>query len=189
MLTVGIMAIGGVIGAAVSAVTSIVTQQISTGYVSWQSVGIAAISGFVSGAIAASPLGLLWQMALGGTIGATSYIADCYVNDNEVQVSGVLWSFVGGTISGVISGPGANEGYVLNDLFEQTSNIIAREMRRTNQAYAQKAIARAISYRNNLVSYKIWSSSFRFTLGVELSAKINTIYSKMARTLYDSVGY
>ncbi len=187
LLTIGIMAIGGVIGAAVSAVASIVTQQISTGSVSWQSVGVAAITGFVSGAIAASPLNLYWQIALGGIIGVTSYVADCYVNDNKVQAGGVICSFVGGAISGAISGPGANEGFVLNDLFEQTSNIIAREMRRANQVYAQKAIARAIMYRNNYVFYKVWSSVSRFALGVELSTKMNAIYSKLKTPQVDPV--
>ena len=52
-VTIGIMAVGGIIGAAVSAVSSAVTQQVLTGTVNWKSVGVAAVSGFVSGAVAA----------------------------------------------------------------------------------------------------------------------------------------
>ena len=54
------MLAGGVIGAAISAVTSIAVQYGSEGSVSWGSVAVAAGSGFVSGAMAASPLNRKW---------------------------------------------------------------------------------------------------------------------------------
>ncbi len=61
-ITVGIMAVGGLIGAGVSAVASAVTQYRMAGSINWKSVAVSAAGGFVSGAIAASPLG-----AVGGS--------------------------------------------------------------------------------------------------------------------------
>ena len=66
-VTVGIMAAGGVIGSAISALSSAATQKLLTGSVNWKSVGVAAVSGFVSGAVSASPLGPLGQKILGGS--------------------------------------------------------------------------------------------------------------------------
>ena len=60
-ITIGIMAVGGLIGAAISTVSFIVTQQMMAGTINWKFVGIAAATGFISGLVATSPLGLLGQ--------------------------------------------------------------------------------------------------------------------------------
>ena len=61
-VTLGLALVGGIIGAAISAASSAVTQYVFTGSVNWKSVGVATVSGFISGAIATSPIGLIGQM-------------------------------------------------------------------------------------------------------------------------------
>jgi RHS repeat-associated protein len=148
-VTVGVMAVGGLIGAAISAVSSAVTQKALTGTVNWKSVGVAAASGFVSGAVAASPLGIVGQQIAGGVIGGLSYAADCYVNDKAMKLDEAILSVGMGVVSGRIGGSGANEKMVLSNAAKSAKQTIARESRRANQQYAQKVIAATISSRNN----------------------------------------
>jgi hypothetical protein len=172
------MAIGGVIGSAISAVTSAFTQYAINGEVNMKSVGVAAASGFVSGAIAASPIGLPGQIIAGGFIGGASYVADCYVNDDAVTIDGALLSVGMGALSGLIGGPGANENYVLTNAFTGFKKTIAREGRRANQAYAQKVIASKTSYISDVFSITLWDSSARFAAGCGVSSGVTTGYGK-----------
>ena len=177
-LTAGIMAVGGLIGAAVSAVSSVVTQKALTGTVNWKSVGVAAASGFVSGAVAASPLGLAGQMVAGGVISGLSYAADCYVNDKAMKLDEAVISVGMGVVAGRIGGAGANEEMVLTNAANSAKQAIARETRRANQDYAQKAIAAAISSRNNTFATTAWASSARFAVGTGFSNGVNAFWSK-----------
>ena len=175
-LTVGIMAIGGVIGAAVSAVSSAVTQQALTGTVNWKSVGVAAATGFVSGAVAASPLGIQGQKIAGGIIGGLSYVADCYVNDKPLKLDDAMLAVGMGYFSGKIGGAGANENMMLTDSAHRTMQVITREAHRANQEYAQKAKARAIGYCINLFEFTTWEASVRFAIGTGVSNGVTTEY-------------
>ncbi len=177
--TVGIMAVGGVIGATISAISSAATQKSLTGTVNWKSVGVAAVAGFVSGAIAASPLGIVGQQIAGAAIGGLSYAADCYVNDREMKLDEAVLSIGMGIVSGRIGGSGANENMALTSVINSTKQTIVRESRRANQQYALKAVASTISYRNNIISVSTWSSSFRFSLGCGLSNGFTSSYSKL----------
>ena len=177
-VTAGLMAAGGLIGSAISAVSSAVTQYAITGTVNWKSVGVAAASGFVSGAIAASPLGLFGQKVAGGVIGGLSYAADCYVNDKAMKLDEAIVAVGSGVISGKIGGSGANQKMALTNVYDSTRNTIAREARRANQTYAQKAVASALSYRNNTVANAAWASGFRFAAGSEVSNASNIAYSR-----------
>ena len=159
------MAVGGVVGAAISAVSSAVTQYALTGTVNWKSVGVSAASGFVSGAIAASPLGKLGQVVAGGVIGGLSYAADCYVNNKAMKLDEAIISVIAGAASGKIGGAGADKDHVLSNAFNGTKKVIERETRRANQKYAQKAISKAISSRNNIFASTVSESAIRFTTG------------------------
>ena len=178
-ITAGLMAVGGLIGAAISAVSSAVTQQALTGTVNWKSVGVAAATGFVSGAVAASPLGIVGQQVAGGVIGGLSYAADCYVNGKEMKLDEAILSVGMGVISGRIGGAGANEKLALSDAARSAKQAIAREARRANQKYAQKAIARTISSRNNVFANTAWVASFRFAAGSGVSNGVTGKYSSL----------
>ena len=171
-ITIGIMAVGGAIGAAVSAVSSVVTQKALTGTVNWKSVAVAAGTGFVSGAVAASPLGIGWQMSIGAGIGAASYVADCKVNKKSVAVDELIVATAGGLASGFIGGPGANENMVLTNTVKTTIKTTSKMTARNCTSYAAKRIASTIAWRNNVLSVTAWSSSARFAAGTGFSSAL-----------------
>ena len=57
----------------------------------------------------------------------------------------------------------------LTNVVESAKSTIAREARRANQKYAQKAIASAITYRNKVVANKVWEGIAKFTTGSVVS--------------------
>lgn len=177
LTTIGVMAIGGIIGTVASAVSSALTQKALTGSVNWKSVGVAAATGFVSGAVAASPLGIGYQIVIGGALGGISYAADCYVNNKPVNAGEAGASILAGCFSGAIGGPGANEGMVITDAIEYIGNTVAREARRANGAYAIKEIARATYYASNIIGASAWGGSIRFSAGCGMA---NTITGKLS---------
>ena len=97
-----IMAVGGVVGAVINVAISVVSQEITTGEVNLKSVGVAAVSGFIGGAVAASPILLVGQMTIGGVIGGGTYWADCYVNDEDFQFDDFMVAVVCGILGGYV---------------------------------------------------------------------------------------
>lgn len=166
---------------AISAVSSAVTQKALTGTVNWKSVGVAAATGFVSGAIAASPLGLAGQVIAGGVTGGLSYAADCLVNNKAMKLDEAIVSVGMGAISGRIGGSGANQKMALTSVAKNAKQTIARETRRANQKYARKVIAATVKSRKNTFAKTAWSSSFRFALGTGVSNGISGKYSSLGR--------
>ncbi|MBQ1189939.1 MAG: RHS repeat-associated core domain-containing protein, partial [Lachnospiraceae bacterium] len=137
-ITVGIMAVGGIIGGVIGAVSSAVTQNALTGTINWKSVAVAGGAGFVSGAVAASPLGLGWQMGIGAGIGAASYLADCGVNKKSVAVDELIVATAGGLASGYIGGPGANQHMALTRTIQTSIKTTTRMSTRKATTYAAK---------------------------------------------------
>lgn len=131
---------------------------------------------FVSGAVAASPLGVVGQKVACGVIGGLFYVADCYVNDKAMKLDEAVVSVSMGVLSGKIGGAGANEDMVLSNAANSAKQAITRETRRANQKYAQKAIAAAISSRNNTFATTAWVSSARFAAGTGLSNGVNVFW-------------
>ena len=177
-ITLGIMAVGGLIGAAVSAATSAITQYATTGEVNWGSVGVAAASGFVSGALSSSPLGQTAQIIGSAILGGVTYLADCAVNHDKPTVLGVLGNVALGAVSGKISGPGANEHKVLTNAIESTKKTIKREVRRANQKYAKKAIASAAYSLRNTVATQGGEGAVRYLASTVFSSYTSIKLSK-----------
>ncbi len=167
--TLGIMAVGGIVGGIISAATSALTQYTVSGSVDVASVFVAAAYGFVGGAVSASPLGATAQMIMGAVIGGVSYYADCKVTGKEINAVGMGTAIIFGWISGVIGGPGANKNFALSDLMEYGVKTIEREGRRANQQYAQKVIASTSAYVANELVCCATSSSLRFYAGNQLA--------------------
>ncbi len=159
--TIGIMAVGGVIGAGISAATSIITQKVFENNINWKSVLVAVGTGFVSGAIGASPLGGVGQTILGGIVGGASYIADSAVNNTEIDAQGLIISTGIGAISGRLSGSGANENLTITNTIDTTRKAITKEQRSmlTNPNYAQKSISSWINYETKNLSIEVWNYS------------------------------
>lgn len=104
-------------------------------------------------------------MVAGGVIGGLSYAADCYVNNKAMKLDEAIISVIAGAASGKIGGAGADKDHVLSNAFNGTKKVIERETRRANQKYAQKAISKAISSRNNIFASTVSESAIRFTTG------------------------
>ena len=107
--------VGAAIGAVVSAATSVVTQYVTSGEVNWKSVGVAAVSGAVSGFLSASPLGLTGQRVAGGILGGASYLADSWVTGETATLAGFALNVGIGVVSANISGEGANKDKVITN--------------------------------------------------------------------------
>ena len=178
-ITVGIMAVGGIIGAAIGAVGSAVSQYAFNGSIDLESVGVSAVSGFVSGAIAASPLGLGWQIGAGAVIGGTSYVADCTINKKPVKADELIVSIGAGAISGFVGGPGANQNMVLTNTIKTSLKTTTKLLSRNNAKYAVKRIAETKSWRNNILTVSALSSSVVFSAGTGISNIIPNIWSKV----------
>lgn len=168
-ITVGIMAVGGVIGGVIGAVGSAVTQNTLTGTVNWKSVAVAGVAGFVSGAVAASPLGIGWQEGIGAGIGAASYVADCRVNKKSVAVDELIVATAGGFVSGVIGGSGANQHLALTRTIQTSIKTTTRMSTRACTRYAAKQIASTKAWTNNILTVNAMGSSARFAAGTGCS--------------------
>lgn len=101
-VTLGIILVGAAIGAIIGAISNAATQYVMTGTVNGKSVAVAALTGMVSGAIAASPLGLGWQILFGGIVGGLSYAGDAHVNGEVIELDEAIFSIAMGAISGFI---------------------------------------------------------------------------------------
>ena len=145
-ITLGIMAAGGGIGMVIGAASSAITQYMFNGEINWKSVGVAAVGGFVSGAVAASPLGLTGQIGVGAAVGAVSYVADCKVNGSALKVDELAVSAAAGAVSGWIGGSGANQYKALSNTIKTASKTTARFTRLISTKGSASLAAKRIIY-------------------------------------------
>lgn len=176
------MLIGGLIGAGIGAATSIITQSIFEGEVKWRTVLVDLATGFVGGAIAASPLGMAWQVYFGAAINAISYNVDCYVNNQQATDGGTIAAIVGGIVSVGIGGKGPNSDYEIDNIVDKSKKIIARETRRKNQEYAVKNTARTKNYIKTIKTYTTAKAAYKFTVGSIASKVVGYGYAKAIRS-------
>lgn len=111
-LAVGVVACAAVAGIVAGAVDGLI-QYTTTGEVDWSQVIIATSCGAVSGAVAATPLGVGGQMFVNGVIGGTqsALTGGDVVDIVEGFVIGVLCGKLGG--SGYVNG-WPNQGWVID---------------------------------------------------------------------------
>ena len=176
--TLAIMAVGGLVGAGINFVSSIISQQQVNGTVSIKSAAVAAATGFLSGAISASPLGKVGQIIAGGVISGLSYAADCAVNNKAFNTTEAIVSVATGGASGLFGGNGANYKNTLTDNIEGTKLVIEREMRRKNRKYANKVIKSAIESKNSTLKSAFWGGSVKFGIGCGFSNRITGLFSR-----------
>ena len=181
-ITLGIMAAGGGIGMVIGAASSAITQYMFNGEINWKSVGVAAVGGFVSGAVAASPLGLTGQIGVGAAVGAVSYVADCKVNGSVLKVDELAVSAAAGAVSGGIGGSGANQYKALSNTIKTASKTTARFTRlistKGSASLAAKRIAEAKMWRDTVLKGTTWISSIKFAAGTGTSNVIAQLWTK-----------
>ena len=110
-------------GAAVGFFSSLVSQlcdkegpSIASGEF-WAHVGVATATGAISGAVAASGVGLLGQIAVNSVIGSISAGADAVIEgetNTEILTKKVFEGFTIGMISGMLGGRGSASKHVTN---------------------------------------------------------------------------
>ena len=181
-ITLGIMAAGGGIGMVIGAASSAITQYMFNGEINWKSVGVASVGGFVSGAVAASPLGLTGQIGVGAAVGAVSYVADCKVNGSVLKVDELAVSAAAGAVSGGIGGSGANQYKALSNTIKTASKTTARFTRlistKGSASLAAKRIAEAKMWRDTVLKGTTWISSIKFAAGTGTSNVIAQLWTK-----------
>ena len=157
--------IGAVVGLVISSAIELGSQLRageSLRTVDWKSVGIAAASGLIGGAFAATGLGLGWQVSINAALGAASYMANT-LPDGKCTVMGVIENAVIGGGAGLIGGKGANGKEVVSTL-KYVREGITREARRANRKYAAKRIA-TYSAQRTRTTRGVYASTARFSLG------------------------
>ena len=126
---------GAVIGAAIGAVSSIVTQKISGQEISWAKVGISAAFGAASGALASTGIGVVGMMVGGAALSMAENAVTQVVENkgfNKFDVSDMIYDGVVGGVSGAIGGSGSGSKHLTN-LGKQT-------LKRTLNAGAHKGL-------------------------------------------------
>lgn len=101
--------LGIAIGTTISAGYEIISQVVNNGgfkNINMKSVGIAALSGAVGGALASSGLGYLGESIGGAVTNLASYGVNKFIAKESITVEGVLTSVAVGGISGAVGGPG-----------------------------------------------------------------------------------
>ena len=123
--------IGAVAGAISSAVVSIATQVISGEEVDWGEVGVAAFFGAISGAVAATGLGVFAQFGINTGLSFFNYTINS-INNGDFSFEGVINSLVVGGLSCLAGGNGARfvQGEkALWEITNATSKIVARTLK------------------------------------------------------------
>lgn len=159
LLTLGLIALGAVIGGTVSAVSSVVEQKKEDGEVNWKEVAVDAAWGALDGGISASPLGFIGQTIASAAISAGQSITDQYFdsdNKEEFDLSDVDYLEVGTSVAidvgfSMFDIKKPNKTKELNKVVSSLDDKIARETRRANKKVAKKRIAEASLKKSNAI--------------------------------------
>ena len=154
LLTLGLIALGAVVGGVVSGVSSAIEQKKEDGEVNMTEVFVDAAWGALEGGIAASPLGFVGQTIASGVISAGQSITDQYFdsdNKEDFDLSDVDYLEVGTSVAidvgfSMLDIKKPNKTKELNKLVSSLDDEIERETGRINKAI--------ISTRNNKISLK-----------------------------------
>ena len=85
LLTIGLIALGAVIGGAVNAVSSMAEQKKENGEINWKEVAVDAAWGALDGGISASPLCFVGKTISTGLISAGQSITDQYFDSESKE--------------------------------------------------------------------------------------------------------
>ena len=151
--TLGIMAVGGAIGAGISAISSALTQKAFNGSINWKSVGVAAASGFVSGALAASPLSKTAITIISVGVDVVSYGADCLATGEDFDAGALVVSVGTGLFLNSKWGDnGLNYNNKLEQVVDYADDVISRGSKKGANQYRKNAANSARNYRNNYLT-------------------------------------
>ncbi len=133
--------IGAVVGAVVGGAVSAISQQVTTGEINWGVVGVNAVAGAISGALATTGIGLGLSVGANAALGAATYVGEQVIKGEEITLEGVAVSAFAGGVAGLIGGSGAN-AKGLHNAWKSASKGLIKEAHRANTKYAAKQIVK-----------------------------------------------
>ena len=165
LTTLAIMAIGGLVVAAIEATVSVAEQSITNGKVNWCEVASDAAWGFASGAVAASPLGVVGKVACDVVISCGSQLTEEYIysdnKENGEWLNEVNWVEVGVNVAidatfSAIDGPGLNYKNKIGSQIDNLTNIKTRQSKRKNiDVFKNRIIETDVQIKNAYVDVVI----------------------------------
>jgi len=160
------IAIGAAVGGIISAGVSATTQRINTGTVDPTTTLIAFGTGAVSGALAATGVSWLGQIAgnalIGGVSSTTQELIDNNGDFSKINTETVAMNIGVGLLVGFLGGHGANANGYLKSLGDQL-------MKRIGNAFQHKSGDALVSEISKAISYYIKSSR---TTNMELTKSL-----------------
>ena len=142
---------GAAIGAAFSVVNKVITNVVERKKLS-DGIGIALVTGAVSGGLAATGFGLVGQIAGNAAISAGSATYGQYSSGNGFDVGAIAREGVVGGIGGLIGGKGVGTK-ALKNLGKQTVKRTVRTLGKSGLKAAVKESKKAFSYYSKSAGY------------------------------------
>ena len=155
--------VGALTGFVIGGASSAISQYLTTGTINLSVVGINAISGAISGALVTTSIGKVMSIAANAILGGSTYIAEQVAKGEKVSVWGVVSCTLAGGIGGVIGGEGIDANS-LAETWRSASQGIMREVRRRNEEYAAKQIAKYLAVHTSIIK-TVGVAFARFSLG------------------------
>ena len=143
------IAIGAGIGLLSGGIISAATQYLKGEKIDWGKIAISAVTGALSGALAATGVGLVGQIAGNTVLGAaSSFTEEIYINNGDItktNITEVMKGAVLGAAGGLLGGAGGGSKHLdklANQMFKRIGNAF---LYKTGNAL-KKEIANAFSY-------------------------------------------
>ncbi len=145
------IAIGALVGFAFGGVVSAVTQYFEEGKISWGTVLVSAGGGALSGALAATGVGLVGQAIGNAAISVVTDVGTMVIEGeiNTANIVDLMETAAIGALCGLAGGPGGSTRHLssaANNLFSKTGKIIQSSVKRSNFDNTAKDIINAFKY-------------------------------------------
>ncbi len=141
--------VGAGIGAAVGFIGSAISQKITTGKVDWKAAVVDAGAGALSGALAASGVGLLGSIAGNAAISMAGNATRQVIKGDDFDVVDMLIDGVAGGIAGGIGGRGMGKAVNLKTLNTRLTKRVLSDSAKAGVKYYVSQTGK--SYLNHLV--------------------------------------
>ena len=172
------LAIGAVVGAAISGISSAIYQYTAYGKVDFGKTAIAVVGGAISGTLAATGAGLVVQIAGNAAISATQSIAEQTYNiskaeSEEYDLIEIGWSASVGAVAGTVGGSANVSG--IKSLSNQTIKRIGNAIWYHINNGSTKQISKALTYYYKSASKLMWREIIKGIVkagGVDVANKI-----------------
>ena len=159
----------GVVGASVSAVSSIVTQVIqNNGEINWAIVGLEALAGGISGLLSVAPVGFIGQGLINGALSMTTYFVGSAIEGSDISSLGALSSFGFGFITGLLGGDGLLKEFSFRNLTQMEHTLI-------KNIFSGKGFINSVIKQSKTYLGKIYTSAVKESIQTGLMSTGTTL--------------